>query len=92
MSNQRNTERPGYGAQTNLNDEKHPATAVERQAIVDALTGSGSPLTDAELAERLGVEEQGRSVLALALAELERDGRIVRNRAGLRWSYTSNGW
>jgi ribonuclease R len=66
-----------------LNDEKHPATAVERQAIVDALTGSGSPLTDAELAERLGVEEQGRSVLALALAELERDGRIVRNRAGL---------
>jgi ribonuclease R len=83
LSNQRNPERAGHGSSTNLNDEKHPAAVIERQAIVDALTSSGSPLTDAELAERLGVEEQGRSVLALALAELERDGRIVRNRAGL---------
>jgi ribonuclease R len=66
-----------------VSQEKHFAAPNERQAIVDALTGSGSPLTDKELAERLGIDEQGRSVLALALAELERDGRIVRNRAGL---------
>ena len=66
-----------------MNEEKHPNAVVEPQAIVDALTASGSPLTDQELADRLGIQEQGRSVLALALAELERDGRIVRNRAGL---------
>jgi ribonuclease R len=66
-----------------VNKDKHLTAVIEGQAIVDALTSSGSPLTDAELAQRLGVEEQGRSVLALALAELERDGRIVRNRAGL---------
>jgi ribonuclease R len=66
-----------------MNEEKHPTPVIERQAIVDALTGSGSPLTDQELADRLGIAEQGRSVLALALAELERDGRIVRNRTGL---------
>src|ERR1700739_3672580 len=40
-------------------------------------------MTDAELAQRLSVQEQGRGMLALALTELERDGRIVRNRAGL---------
>jgi len=66
-----------------VNDEKHPIATIERQAIIDALTGSGSPLTDQELADRLRIQEPGRSVLALALAELERDGRIVRNRAGL---------
>jgi ribonuclease R len=66
-----------------LNEEKHPIAAIERQSIVDALTGAGSPLTDQELADRLRIEESGRSLLALALAELERDGRIVRNRAGL---------
>jgi len=67
----------------NVSQEKHFAAPIERQAIVDALTGSGSPLTDEELAQRLGIDEQGRSVLTLALTELERDGRIVRNRAGL---------
>jgi len=66
-----------------LNEDKHHSAVIERQAIVDALTGSGTPLTDQELAERLQIDEAGRSVLALALAELERDGRIVRNRAGL---------
>jgi ribonuclease R len=66
-----------------VNDEKQPNALIERQAIVDALTAAGSPLNDEELAGRLGIKEQGRSVLALALAELERDGRIVRNRAGL---------
>jgi ribonuclease R len=66
-----------------VNEQKLPAVAIERQAIVDALTTSGSPLTDDQLAEKLRIQENGRSVLALALAELERDGRIVRNRAGL---------
>ena len=66
-----------------MNEQKLPAVAIERQAIVDALTTSGSPLTDDQLAEKLQIQENGRSVLALALAELERDGRIVRNRAGL---------
>jgi ribonuclease R len=66
-----------------LNEDKHHSAVIERQAIVDALTASGTPLTDQELAERLQIDEAGRSVLALALAELERDGRIVRNRAGL---------
>jgi len=66
-----------------LNEEKRPLAPIERQSIVDALGGAGSPLTDRELAERLRIGENDRSRLALALAELERDGRIVRNRAGL---------
>ncbi len=66
-----------------MNEEKRPLAPIERQSIVDALGGAGSPLTDRELAERLRIGENDRSRLALALAELERDGRIVRNRAGL---------
>ena len=56
---------------------------MERQPIIDALTGSGAPLTVEELALRLGVDQDQRDALALVLAELERDGRVVRNRAGL---------
>src|SRR5882672_11403988 len=56
---------------------------MERQPIIDTLTGSGAPLTVEELATRLGIDESRRDALALALTELERDGRVVRNRAGL---------
>jgi ribonuclease R len=66
-----------------LNEEKRPVAAIQHQSIVDALGGAGSPLTDQELAQQLRIGENDRSRLALALAELERDGRIVRNRAGL---------
>jgi len=66
-----------------LTEEKQPTGAMERQPIIDALTGSGAPLTVEELALRLGVDQDQRDALALVLAELERDGRVVRNRAGL---------
>ncbi|MBV8210292.1 MAG: ribonuclease R [Burkholderiaceae bacterium] len=57
--------------------------AIEGKSIIEALTAAGSPLTDAQVAERLQIAEQQRAALAAALTELEREGRIVRNRAGL---------
>ena len=56
---------------------------IERQSIVDALTAAGSPLTEAQVAERLRIGEPEHAALVAALTELEREGRIVRNRAGL---------
>ncbi len=64
-------------------DGKPRIEEPERAQIVEALTGAGSPLTIDQLAARLGVETRGRATLEQALTELERDGRIVRNRAGL---------
>jgi ribonuclease R len=52
-------------------------------AIVDALAQARAPLTPADLAARLPVAEHQRERFDAVLAELEREGRVIRNRAGL---------
>ncbi len=52
-------------------------------AILEALTTARAPLTLAELAERLHLAPDVGDTLTSDLEELERSGRIVRNRAGL---------
>ncbi|MGH6624745.1 MAG: ribonuclease R [Burkholderiaceae bacterium] len=56
---------------------------VSAETILDALTAARAPLTPTELADRLHVSEDARQALATDLDELERSGRVVRNRAGL---------
>ena len=62
---------------------RNPPDPPDAKSIVQALTGAGSPLTLDELGGRLGMDADGLPDLDRVLAELERDGRIVRNRAGL---------
>ena len=50
--------------------------------ILDALNAAGAPLTPGELAKRLAVREGERRTFDRSLAELERSGAIVKNRAG----------
>lgn len=56
---------------------------VDTDSIVEALTAARAPLTPAELAERLAVGADDRGMFNSELENLERAGRIVRNRAGL---------
>jgi ribonuclease R len=56
-----------------------PDTSPE--AILEALERAGAPLTRKELGRQLGVERGDRGYVQ-ALAELERSGRVVQNRAG----------
>ena len=58
-------------------------TPLEGEAIVDALNHALVPLTPEDLALRLKLAEARRPQFEAELAELERAGRIVRNRAGL---------
>jgi ribonuclease R len=51
------------------------------EAILEALERAGAPLTRKELGRHLGVERGDRAFVH-ALAELERTGRVVQNRAG----------
>jgi ribonuclease R len=50
--------------------------------ILEALNAAGAPLTPEDLAGRLRVRARERSAFDGALAELERTGALVRNRAG----------
>ncbi|MGE5825104.1 MAG: ribonuclease R [Bacteroidota bacterium] len=50
--------------------------------ILDALNAAGAPLTPEDLAGRLHVRGRERGMFDGALAELERAGAFVRNRAG----------
>jgi len=50
--------------------------------ILDALNAAGAPLTPEELAGRLSIGEGERRAFDRSLAELERSGAIVKNRAG----------
>jgi ribonuclease R len=59
------------------------ASRSDAEAIVQALTAARAPLTPAELADRLGIDIDRRETLNHELEELERSGRIVRNRTGL---------
>jgi ribonuclease R len=56
---------------------------IDTESILEALTAARAPLTPAELAERLSISTDDRSSFNAELEELERGGRIVRNRAGL---------
>jgi ribonuclease R len=56
--------------------------STDPETILAALSHARGPMTPAELAERLEVDEQ-RAGFEAALAELEHAGRVVRNRAGL---------
>ena len=50
---------------------------------MQTLTAARAPLTPQELAERMHIADEARAALSAELEELERAGRIVRNRAGL---------
>jgi ribonuclease R len=56
---------------------------LDREAIIEALAQARSPLTPAELAQRVHATELKRERFDSELAELEREGRVIRNRAGL---------
>jgi ribonuclease R len=60
---------------------KQPRT--DSDSILQALTTARAPLTPQELSERLHVDDDARGTFNDELEELERAGRIVRNRAGL---------
>jgi ribonuclease R len=51
--------------------------------IIDALSQARGPMAPTDLASALSIDAQTRPGFESALAELERQGRIVRNRAGL---------
>ncbi len=58
------------------------ARAAYGSEILDALNAAGAPLTPEELAKRLGIRGGERRAFDRSLAELERSGAIVKNRAG----------
>jgi ribonuclease R len=60
-----------------------PTHSIDSDAILHALTAARTPLTPQELAERLNLEDDARPVFHAEIEELERAGRIVRNRTGL---------
>jgi ribonuclease R len=61
---------------------KSPKTSAD--AILDALSSARAPLSPADLAERLALQsDEERSAFNAHVEELERAGRLVRNRAGL---------
>ncbi|MGZ9059028.1 MAG: hypothetical protein ACXW14_07280, partial [Burkholderiaceae bacterium] len=52
-------------------------------SILEALTVARAPMTPQDLAERLQLGADEQQVFDREVEELERAGRIVRNRAGL---------
>ena len=63
-----------------MNTKTH---TIEPDSILQTLTEARAPLTPHELAERMHLADEARPALSIELEELERSGRIVRNRAGL---------
>ncbi len=60
------------------------AAGVGRQAVLDALTASGAPMRIEDLAAQLGQAAAAEpAALDAVLADLERSGQVIRNRAGL---------
>jgi ribonuclease R len=66
------------------NRAERPTPVVSEYAreILDALNRAGAPLTADELAARLEIKRRERRAFDAALAELERAGELVENRAG----------
>ncbi len=56
---------------------------TDSDSIVETLTAARAPLTPADLAERLQLGADDHGSFNTEIEELERAGRIVRNRAGL---------
>jgi heptosyltransferase I len=57
---------------------------IGADSILEALAAARAPLTPADLAERLALQtDEARSAFNAQVEELERSGRVVRNRAGL---------
>ncbi|MEP6607247.1 MAG: ribonuclease R [Burkholderiaceae bacterium] len=56
---------------------------INSDSIVEALTAARAPLTPVDLAERLALASDDLASFNLQIEELERAGRLVRNRAGL---------
>jgi ribonuclease R len=76
-----------------VSKKKQKRTALRRRSraeriapgtreILDALNAARAPFTADELAKRLRIERSARHAFHQALAELERSGEVVRNRAG----------
>jgi ribonuclease R len=63
--------------------DNSPAESVQGSAVLGALTRAGTPLRPAELVTLLGIAPAQRESLEQTLLALERDGQIMRNRAGL---------
>jgi ribonuclease R len=63
--------------------QKNPNPAVDGNSILQALTAARAPLTPQDLAGRLHISDEARPDFNSELEELERSGRVVRNRAGL---------
>ncbi|MCS7101171.1 MAG: ribonuclease R [Burkholderiaceae bacterium] len=63
-----------------MNDRADP---LERNALLKALASARAPLAPAELFAQLGAPEHLRERFEAELAQLEREGRVIRNRAGL---------
>ncbi|MGA8051947.1 MAG: ribonuclease R [Burkholderiales bacterium] len=59
-----------------------PGRAAYGAEILEALNAAGAPLTPDELAGRLNVHAHERRVFDRSLAELQRSGSVVTNRAG----------
>jgi len=62
-----------------VSTKQEPAS---RETILAALAHARGPLTPQELKERVNADANG-ATFASELAELEREGRVIRNRAGL---------
>ena len=61
----------------------YPAEIPSREAILEALTAEGVPVSEEELARRLGVEgAEALQGLERRLHAMERDGQVMRNRRG----------
>jgi ribonuclease R len=59
-----------------------PVDSEYAHEILDALNRAGAPLSADELAARLAIKRRERRAFDAALAELERAGEVVENRAG----------
>ncbi|MDZ7652277.1 MAG: ribonuclease R [Burkholderiaceae bacterium] len=67
-----------------MSPSKGPAVPPDsRDAVLAELTQARSPLTPEELAQRMAIDATARARFDADVAELERAGRVVRNRAGL---------
>jgi ribonuclease R len=75
-------ERPQRPAQQRVEAERPSAPTEYAREILEALNRAGAPLSADELAARLEIKKRERRAFDAALAELERAGEVVQNRAG----------
>lgn len=61
---------------------KYAAPIVSREFIIDALVRRGVPVTDDELEREMQITAAEQVAFARRIAAMERDGEIMRNRAG----------